>query len=87
MRLWILRPVDPSSPRFEAYDTTHGIVVRAETEAEARQLADSCAGDENDSVWYVGPDQHAWLCPSVTKCEELTPDGMPGVILVDFKAG
>jgi hypothetical protein len=86
MKLWILEPREPRDPRFNAYDTAQGVVVRAETEAEARVFANGCCGDECEH-WYEGPEQQAWLCPSVTTCEELTPSGPPGVILVDFKAG
>lgn len=84
MKLWILEPVDPKSLRFWRHYVNLGFVVRARTEDEARKLASGCAADE-DRCCLDGT--AAWICPSVTKCEELTASGEPGVILVDFHAG
>lgn len=78
MKLWILRPVDDeASPWTPWYDRAFGFIVRAETEAVARQIASFKAGNEKPA---------AWLDESLSSCEELTADGEPGLILRDFSA-
>lgn len=73
MKLWILRRVDGAD-----WDEAHGVVVRAEDELSARLLAASCAGGEGAAVWHK---------PDITTCVHLQQDGMPGVMIVDFKNG
>ncbi len=86
MRLWILRPrrdvVDDGARSVTDlwapwYDKTFGVVVRAETDDEARAIASKVAGDEGEA---------AWLSATFTTCDELVPDGEPGVIMRDFAA-
>jgi hypothetical protein len=77
MKLWLLKPIDERHPRW-GYDTSHGFVVRAADEADARNIAKFRCGDE-------GPD--VWLNSSVTSCERLKGQGDPAVILRDFNAG
>lgn len=83
MKLWLLGPnvgrpsvgvehVDPWEPW---YDKRFGLVVRAETEAEARRLA----SDTDD----MSATKAAWLDPALATCVVLTPEGEPGVILED----
>jgi len=74
MKLWKLtrerqRPI---------YDSNHGFVVRAGTEADARQIASDAAADEGPEVWRSA---------AQSECVELLPDGIRGVILRDFNAG
>lgn len=84
MKLWLLEPLEdternyhqPGSPWDPWYDKAFGFVVRAESEADARALANEEHGDEGD----------AWLDPALSKCVELTADGEPGVVLRDFAA-
>jgi hypothetical protein len=94
MRLWLLRPRDdvlarsahPWTPKF---DKVMGVVVRAEDEADARELAQGQAGDEGLGVYVrfgLAEDEVAadvWLDPGWTSCEELLPEGEAGAILVD----
>lgn len=41
MKLWLLRPIDPHGGLWDPwFDKIFGFVVRAETETEARTLAD-----------------------------------------------
>jgi hypothetical protein len=51
MTLWLLRPVEnlpiDDNPWDPWYDKAFGFVILAETEADARALADKNAGDEN----------------------------------------
>jgi hypothetical protein len=93
MHLWILRPqlyvlereVHPWTPPF---DKTLGVLVRADREAEARQLAQTKAGNEGQGVYFrlgLVEDEmaeHVWLKPEWTSCEELAAEGESGVIMV-----
>ena len=76
MKLWLLeRTSYKDKPR---YDVQRAVVIRAETEAAAREDATKTAGDEGEAVW---------LDPSKSTCEELTADGPPGLVIQDFNAG
>jgi hypothetical protein len=65
-----------------------GVLVRAETEAEARRLAQTKAGNEGQGIYLglgLSEDEVAedvWLAPEWTDCAVLTGAGEPGVILV-----
>ena len=87
MKLWKLTPNggDKAEGAWSPwYDKAFGFVVRAEDENEARVIADSNAGAENET-W--GTDKvHPWLDPRQSTCEELLPDGPSGLILQDFHA-
>jgi hypothetical protein len=74
MKFYILKPKKYWQPW---YDKTFGVIVRAENESEARQLASKMAGDEGSEVW---------LDPSTTVCDILLAEGPPEVIMVDFKS-
>ena len=81
MKLWILKPIstDEGTAWSPWYDKAFGFIVRAETEAMARIIADESAGNENDNA--VLP----WLDPSQSSCTELTPDGgAEGLVMMDF---
>jgi hypothetical protein len=86
-----------ATPRFSAARDTKieviaatmmGVLVRAESEAEARRLAQTKAGNEGQGIYSrlgLPEDDMAedvWLKEGWTTCDELTPDGEPGVILV-----
>lgn len=73
MRLWLLRRSDPRL----IYDTNEGFVIRAESEAAARGLANSQAADEGA----------IWEDPAASSCEPLDHDGSRGIVLIDFNAG
>jgi hypothetical protein len=91
MHLWLLRPRDDlpiSDHPWEPFDDkAFGFVVRAETEADARQLANAAGGDECGPIrtepYRVGGDP--WLDPRYSSCVELLPDGPPGVIILDYR--
>lgn len=81
MTLWILRPrggLDEHGRWDPGYDRCWGVVVRAETEAAARDMAALEAGDEG---------AESWTDPKHTTCRPLTADGDPGVVIKDFMAG
>lgn len=84
MKLWLLKPCEglPSNynPWEPWYDKAFGFVVRADTEATARQIADNNSGDEGTP--YVSP----WLDANYSTCVELLPDGEAGLILQDYHA-
>lgn len=87
MSLWLLRPNDyghddgwvgaAGSPWEKWYDKAFGFVVRAETENEARRMAQEQSGDEGDT---------AWLSSEFSTCTELTADGEAAVVIRDFAA-
>jgi hypothetical protein len=93
MQLWILRPrldvlereAHPWTPPF---DKTLGVLVRAESGAEARKLAQTKAGFEGQGVYLrlgVAEDEMAedvWLKPEWTSCDVLAAEGEPEVIMV-----
>jgi hypothetical protein len=94
MRLWILRPrlevlEREAHPWTPPWDKTMGVLVRAETEADARRLAQTKAGHEGQGIykdWGASDDEIAenvWLDEAWTTCDELTVSGEPSVILVD----
>lgn len=73
MKLWILKRIDRPD-----WDEMAGMVVRALDETAARGLAATEAGNEGFVVW---------LAAATASCEELTTDGEPEVIIMDFNAG
>ncbi len=58
------------------YDEYDAKLIRAENEAKARDLANEETGDEG-SLWDRDE----------VKCEEISPEGEPRVVLVSFNAG
>jgi hypothetical protein len=93
MHLWLLRPRfdvlgRPAHPWTPPWDKTMGVLVRAETDAEARRLAQTKAGSEGLGIYRAfGLDEdelaeNVWLTSEWTTCDELTAGGEPGVILV-----
>lgn len=96
--IWKLEPIDPDYPGdawdyHGGYDCAHGFVVRAATEAEARQIVvDTREGTPSSAFpdgWPVtgseGPD--VWLDPTATSCTPIDVDGEPAVLLRDFLRG
>ncbi len=80
MKLWLLEARSGLSkgdnPWAGTYDMAYGFVIRAKTEAQARNLCRP--GDEG---------KDAWLLSKYSSCEELKAEGMPGEVLQDFHAG
>ncbi len=75
MRLFKLEMIDEDD---RDYDCAHGFVVRASSEAHAREIASGEAGNEKAEFWKD---------PDKSRCEVLRVDGDPGIILRDFHAG
>lgn len=91
MKLWLLRPVDGlaenDNPWEPWYDKAFGFVVRAETEAEARDMAHAGAGDENRGQFMnakTANTQEPWKDAKYSTCVELLPDGPAEVVMQDF---
>ena len=86
--LWMLN-------RFDAcgYDQIRRLIIRATSEKEAREIAQSNGLDE--SVTYSKVDgrfMHRipipfWTDPTKTSCEILTAEGPIGVVIVDTLDG
>ena len=81
MKLWLLRckddlKDDPWSPWF---DKAFGFVIRAETEAQARGIAQAKSGEESRNG-------QPWMNPECSTCAELTPNGPAEVVIRDFRA-
>ncbi len=93
VKLWVLRAIERLPPGTESpwepwYDKTFGFVVRAETEADARALANANGSHETGpisrEIYRIGGDP--WLDPLFSTCEELTPEGRAEVILMDHRS-
>lgn len=85
MTLYLLKPIETGivNPWLPWYDKAFGFVVRAESEVEAREIADKHAGDENTGADWLQT-EHPWLSPVLSSCHILTSDGPAGMILRDF---
>lgn len=80
MKLYLLRPIKQWEPW---YDKCFGMVIRAESELQARTVAMLYAGDEGDK--YSSSVIHeVWLDPLLTSCEVLTHEGKAGLVIRDF---
>ncbi len=93
MYLWLLRPRSGLTPGDDPwhpwYDKSFGFIVRAETCAEARKLADKDAGDENRGEFLeksIANTKNPWLDSKYSTCEALTESGSSEVIMQDFAA-
>lgn len=66
------------SPFRSIYDCNNGFIIEAETEQQAREIAADAHADEG---------RDAWLNSKWSFCDELKPDGEPGIWMRDFHAG
>ncbi len=75
MYLWLLERDDKND-----YDETHGVIVAADHEQEAREIAGKAGRYQPPSVWFL---------PSTTirAVGVALPDFDKGIILRDFHAG
>lgn len=80
-RLWLLK-LDSENAIGCEWDSTHGFVVEAGSEEEARAVAHKNGADENKS-WG-----NPWLDPEKSSCVPLVARGGAGrVVLEDHRAG
>jgi hypothetical protein len=80
MRLWILEPVERNVSDF---DIALGFVVRAQSEAIARDLVQAEGGDETG--WEH--ETPFWNDLARTTCVELVPRGKEGIVLSSYRHG
>lgn len=89
MRLWLLRPRElpkGDNPWEPWYDKCFGFVVRAETEATARRIAQENACDEKSDSFLgikTADTTTPWEDSKYSTCEELTADGDEGIVIED----
>lgn len=84
MKLWLLRPVEGDHHWEPWYSKAFGFVVRAETEEDARKIADRNGGNETSTEYSEDQSRHPWLDAEHSTCNELTQDGSEGMIIEDF---
>lgn len=91
MKLWLLRPMEKlpgnDNPWEPWYDKAFGFVVRAETEAEARDMGHAEAGDENRGEFLrqqIADTREPWKDSKYSTCVELLPEGFAEVVMLDF---
>ena len=77
MKLWHLELLKDEDT---GWDMMHGCVVRAETEQQAREIAGEGIRESDG-----GPGM--WLAPERASCVEVTQEGGPGFICIDFCDG
>jgi len=76
MKLYLLRrDIDKRDPIYDCFD---GHVIRADSEAMARELAACAAADEGRDVWTD---------PTRSACDQISEHGAPGIVLSNFNAG
>lgn len=90
-KLWILRPVKflskSDNPWAPWYDKAFGFVVCAPTEEDARKLAHSEAGDENDGSFLgkqTAKTKAPWLDSKYSTCLPLEAGDKAQVVMRDF---
>ena len=95
MKLWILKPqdnlpVDSSNPWVPWYDKTFGLIIRAETEEKAREMASGSISDVDVGTytddWSFVCTLKPWSDKRYSSCSELGPNGEEGIIMRDFAA-
>ncbi len=94
MKLWLLKNKELDHLNWESwFDKAFGFVIRAETEDQARKIAQENGGDEvrsrlfpNGVTGETVVCNNAWLSSEYSTCEELTSKGECGMILIDFHA-
>lgn len=92
MKLFLLKAIPPFDP---SYDATHGLLIRAESDQHAREMANEATafdykklvGKTENGRGIFEPYDHPWLDPERTSCDEVAAEGEPGVLLCDYLAG
>ena len=89
MRIWRLKALIPSSPHWKASTYQGDLIVRAETEANARRLASQAFWIKTDKIPLqevpANPWIHSWLVAAeVLKQSQYEPDGQEGILYPVF---
>lgn len=93
MRLWILKARDDLQDGedpwgYSPFDKISAMIVRAESEVRARELAQARGMDEICPVLNQDADAlpiDTWLSTRYSTCEELRSGGVEGVVLIDSR--
>lgn len=78
---------NPIDPWEDPYDCMHSLVVRAENEEKARNIAAQLAGDEDWVMRYGDYYDGVWTNPELTECEEIDGEGEEGLVVRNYKNG
>jgi hypothetical protein len=84
MKLWKLEPTKRGE-QYVALDCNNGFVIRAESEQDAREIAEAAAGDERSDAVRDGHPGF-WIVSKLAKCSELTAEGKAAIVLESFHA-
>lgn len=95
MKLWLIKPKDivwcsenyHTNPWVPWYGKVFGFVIAADSEDEARKIADDNGGEETGKIETLAyrTGGHPWFDSDLSKCECVASDyeGKEGVILRD----
>lgn len=85
--IYLLKRIEPKGdPEHAYYPTgTMGMVVRADSEQQARDLAFMSERDDYGNLEHYREKIHQWLDSSKTTCEEVSY-GEPAVLMFDYIA-
>jgi len=92
MQTYILRPLEEAelpigeNPWEPWYDKSFGFIINADTEEEARNIANQNAGDENRGEFFgkeIAKTREPWLSSKYSSCVLLSTHG-PGLVMRDF---
>ena len=89
MRIWRLKALCPGSPHWKASTYQGDLIVRAETQANARRLASQAFWIKTDKIPIqevpANPWIHSWLVAAeVLKQSQYEPDGQEGILFPLF---
>jgi len=85
--IYLLKRIEPEgNPEHAYYPTgTMGMVVRADSEQQARDLACISERDDYGNLPHYRDQIYQWLDPKKTTCEEVSA-GEPKILLYDYIA-
>jgi hypothetical protein len=89
VRIWRLKALIPSSPHWKASTYQGDLIVRAETEADARRLASQAFWIKTDKIPIqevpANPWIHSWLVAAeVLEWSQYEPDGQEEILYPQF---
>lgn len=76
--IWLVQLKDTANISYDSYI---GFVIRADSERQARELAQAKVADEGRVIYNI------WMNPQFSDCYVLPHDGDAGIILSSFHAG
>ena len=89
MKLWLLKARDDlpagDDPWAPWYDRIHGYVIRAPSEAVARQMAQKTGKEETSGL--EARSATVWLDPVYSTCTALEAEGEEEIVLIDLALG